>query len=107
MHKLEKEKRVSKLKFFTKKDYENLNPYQLMKLDNRSFLELYKNFLLDDHLIYNLFYFDSVLEPIWFRIMIFITEINVNFAMSALFFSDDYIDSRLNIPKRVRVNLYL
>jgi len=36
----------------------------------------------------------------------FFTELNVNFSMNALFFSDDYIDSRAGIPARIRVIFY-
>jgi len=35
--------------------------------------------------------------------MHFTLEVNLNFAMNALFFSDDYIESRMNIPPSVKV----
>lgn len=92
-----------KQKFFTRKDYEHLNPYDSLKYDKRSFMELYTDFLLEDHSIYNLLYNDSIIEPLWLRVMNFITELNINFTMSALFFSDDYIESRISLPKNVRV----
>ena len=43
------------------------------------------------------------MEPLWLRKLTFFTQLNLNFFMSALFFSDDYIDSRAEIPKELRV----
>ena len=94
---------IRKVKFLTRKDYESLNPYDAIKYDKRNFLELFHNRLLDDHLIWNLIFVDSIMEPLWLRKLTFFTQLNLNFFMSALFFSDDYIDSRAEIPKELRV----
>jgi len=45
------------------------------------------------------------MEPLWFRLLCFFTEININFFMSAMFFSDDYIDARAEMPAEIRVIL--
>lgn len=43
------------------------------------------------------------MEPLSKRFLAFLMEININFWMSALFFSDDYIDARAEQPAYIRV----
>ena len=43
------------------------------------------------------------MEPLWFRMLAFFIELNLNFVMSAFFFSDDYVDSRAEVPIEIRV----
>ena len=45
----------------------------------------------------------SILEPLWIRLVLFYFNLSLIFALSALFFSDDYIDARANLPKSERV----
>jgi len=94
---------MRRIKFITRKDYEELNPYEAIIYDKRSFFLLLNDKLIEDHPLYNLLFCDSILEPLWIRLLIFFTELNVNFFMSALFFSDDFIDSRAEIPAEIRV----
>jgi len=63
--------------------------------------------LIDDHPVYNLLFCDSIIEPLWIRLLMFFNELNLNFFMSALFFSDDYIDNRAEIPAEIRVKIFL
>ena len=98
---------LRKIKFYSRKDYDILSPYEAIKYDKRPFFILLHDKLIDDHPIYNLFFYQSVMEPLWFRMLCFFTDININFLMSALFFSDDYIDARAELPKELRVILYL
>lgn len=94
---------IRKIKFYSRKDYEKLNPYEAIIYDKRSFLVLLHDKLIDDHVIYNFVFSDSIMEPLWKRILSFFMELNINFLMSALFFSDDYIDARANFTKEERV----
>jgi len=64
---------------------------------------LLHNKFIDDHPLYNLIFCDSILEPLWFRMLCFFNELNINFLMSALFYSDDEIDKRAEIPAEIRV----
>ena len=47
------------------------------------------------------------MEPLSKRFLGFLMEININFWMSALFFSDDYIDARAEQPAHIRVKLLI
>ncbi len=58
----------------------------------------------ENHTLYNLFLVDSVMEPLSKRFLQFLIEINLNFLLSALFFSDDYIDEMAQYPAHIRVN---
>lgn len=89
----------------TKKDYEVLDPVQAIYYDKRGPFTIFHNFMQDNHTIYNLLFFDSVMDPLSKRFLGFLIEININFWMSALFFSDDYIDKRASEPAYIRVIL--
>jgi len=98
---------LRKIKFFTRKDYDELNPYEAIKYDKRNFFILLHNKMIDDHPLYNLIFCDSIIEPLWFRMLCFFNELNINFFMSALFYSDDEIDKRAEIPAEIRVRYFL
>jgi len=92
-----------KIKFFTNKDYEILNPYDAIIYDKRNFFELLFTFLIEENVLINLLFCESILEPLWLRLVFFYFDLSINFAMSALFFSDDYIDERSTVPADLRV----
>jgi hypothetical protein len=77
-------------------DYKYLSSFKLIKYDNRNFREYYKDYLIDNHPLINLFFKKSLKEPIQIRIVLFITFFNLNFACNAFLFTDDYIDMRAN-----------
>lgn len=58
--------------------------------------------LIDSNSLYALFFVNSIIEPLWVKLIYFMLEININFFLSALFFSDDIIDKRSQIPKEIR-----
>lgn len=60
----------------------------------------------ENHTLYNLFFVQSVIEPLSKRFLQFLIEVNINFLMSALFFSDDYIDQRATQPAHIRVKIF-
>jgi len=97
---------LRKVKFFTRKDYDELNPYEAIKYDKRNFFILLHDKMIDDHPLYNLIFCDSIIEPLWFRMLCFFNELNINFFMSALFYSDDEIDKRAEIPAEIRVRFF-
>ena len=98
-------KLVFKLKFITLKDYNELNPYDAIIYDKRNFLELFFDKLKEENLLVNLLFYNSILEPLWIRMIFFYFNLSLMFALSAFFFSDDYIDSRADIPQSERVIL--
>jgi hypothetical protein len=96
-------KKFRKIKFTTKCDYDCLSPYEAIKYDNRSFLKLLHHKLVDGNSLYALFIVTSITEPLWVRFIYLNLDININFFLSALFFSDDIVDERSQIPKEIRV----
>ncbi len=85
------------------KDYEHLNPYDAIEYDKRTFLELLFDYLKKDNVLINLFFYTSLMEPLWIRILLFYFNLNLTFASSAFFFSDDFIDLRASLPEKERV----
>lgn len=100
------EKLVFKLKFITLKDYDELNPYEAIKYDKRSFLTLFWDHLKNENALFNLLFYNSVVDPLWIRIIFFYFSLSLLFASSAFFFSDDYIDARASLPEEQRVTLF-
>jgi len=97
---------LRKIKLITLKDYDALSPYELMDFDRRGFFRLFWDIAIIDHPILNLLFFNSLMEPLWVRFIVFLFEFKVGLAMSALFFSDDYIDARSEVPAELRVNMF-
>lgn len=75
-------------------DYKYLNSSKLIKYDNRKFRQYYIDYLINNHPVINLFFKKSLKEPIQFRIILFITFLNMTFASNAFMFTDDYIEMR-------------
>jgi len=101
------EKLVFKMKFITLKDYDKLNPYDAIKYDKRSFLTLFWDHLRNDNVLFNLFFYRSVVDPLWIRMILFYFNLCLMYAASAFFFSDDYIDARSSLSEEERVVYYL
>ena len=91
-------KLVFKIKFITMKDYEELNPYDAILYDKRSFFILFFDKLKEENALINLFFYTSIFEPLWIRFIFFYFSLSLNFALSAFFFSDDIIDARAVLP---------
>ena len=94
---------LRKVKFITLKDYDILSPCELLLYDKRSFLRLLWDIAIIQHPLLNLIFFKSLLDPLWVRFIVFIFELKVSLAMSALFFSDNYLDARSEVPEEMRV----
>lgn len=91
----------------TLKDYEELSPQQALIYDRRSFLALYIDLLLDDHILLCVFFKKSLIDPIWVRIIFLVFNLSIIFAMNALFFTDDLIEARADVPEEERVNILI
>lgn len=81
----------------TNKTFRNLSPYN-PKEDNRSFLTLFKNFLVEEHFLVRVFSFKSLVNPLWVELYFFLFRLSVLFMMNALIFIDEYIDKRITSP---------
>ncbi len=94
-----------KLKFITSKDYDQLKPYDAIVYDKRSFFALFFNFLIKDNSLFNLFFSNSIINPLWHRLVKFYLDLIIVFSFSAFFFSDFYIDERAELPEKERVKI--
>ncbi len=97
---------VFKIKFITIKDYDELNPYDAILYDKRSFFQLFYDRLKKDHVLFNLFFYDSIMDPLCIRIVMFYLSFSITFMLNAFFFSDDYIDARSQVPLKESVNTF-
>jgi len=95
-----------KLRFITLKDYGTLSPYDAIIYDKRNYFTLLFDMLIKDHTLFNLFFSYSIMEPLGIRILKFYLEMIIIFALSAFFFSDEYIDMRAELPETDRVNIF-
>jgi hypothetical protein len=86
----------------THNDYESLSIKESIRYDNRDF----KTFLIDQikqqQRIISLIYKVSLMDPFFLRINKLVFELSMSFAMSAIVFSDTYIDERAVSDDRVR-----
>jgi len=62
--------------------------------------------LVSDHPLFNIFFSVSIMEPLWLRVGKFYLDLMLIFALSAFFFSDDYIDARAGLSEEQRVSLF-
>jgi len=74
-----------------------------MIYDKRGFFTLFFDKLKEENILFNLFFYNSILEPLWIRLLLFYFNLNLMFASSAFFFSDDYIDARASLTEEERV----
>jgi hypothetical protein len=83
-------------------DYNSLTMLESIKFDKRSF----KGYLIDNtithHRILGLIFIKSLFNPLFIRVNELIFEISLTFAISALLFTDTYIDERANDPYKVK-----
>jgi len=82
----------------TSRMYQLISPYKLSKEDNRSFLTLFKSFLIEEHFLVRIVYYRSLLNPLWVELYFFLFRLSVLFMMNALIFIDEYIDKRITSP---------
>ena len=85
----------------TNRMYQLKSPYKLSKEDNRSFLTLFKTFLVEEHFLVRILYSKSLLNPLWVELYFFLFRLSVLFMMNALIFIDEYIDKRITSPYKV------
>jgi hypothetical protein len=85
----------------TLRDYEELSPFDAVLCDKRPFKQMFLDNLTDEHVVVELIWRVSILNPLWIRILYFFFNLSINFAMNALFFSDALIDKRTESSESV------
>jgi hypothetical protein len=79
---------------FTDKDYKLMTVDQSLQNDKRGFLQYYFKHLVESHLILSAFYYKTILTPQYVRIVHLFLSISLYFALNAIFYTDDFIQSR-------------
>jgi hypothetical protein len=83
-------------------DYKSLKLYEF-KYDTRPFLKYLKCHLIEHHRILSIIFKKSLFDPVHLRVNKLIFELSMTFALSAILFSDTYIDGRANSDDNVRM----
>ncbi len=84
-----------------------MNPYEALKLDKRSFPQIFWDLSIQENDFLNLIYFDSILKPLWVRAILFYFSLSTLFFMNAIFFTDNEIDKRADKSKEKRVKIFI
>jgi hypothetical protein len=103
LHRTIIEKKVT----ITMHDYECLTIRESILYDKRSFRNYLWDNIKENHRIMSLIFKTSLFEPAFIRITELIFEMSFTFAISALLFTDSYIDGRAESPNNVRFILTL
>jgi hypothetical protein len=98
------EKKLNDFEGPTLEDLADLNPHLARLYDKRSFIRLMKDILMDENSLIQLFCKRSILDPLWIRVVMFIYNLSIMFAMSALLYSDDLIDSAAKVSQEEAVH---
>ena len=88
---------------FSLKDYYELTPFEAFVFDKRTFPTIIWDELRENHIVFTLFLKFSLIYPLWTRLLWIIYSLSVIFFLNALFFTDDYMDKRINKIKENRV----
>jgi hypothetical protein len=91
---------IAKFNLITINDYEELEPEKL-NCDKRTFLNMLKDCCILEHSLVSLLFKKSLLDPAFIRLLKFIFNCSLQFALSAMLFTDNYIDKRLTNHNKV------
>jgi hypothetical protein len=94
------DKKINALKLISLEDYEKLD-YENLYYDKRTFFVTYKDSLIEEHSLFSLIFKRSLMEPFFIRLIKFTFEMSMTFALSAMLFTDKYIEARINNQKSV------
>lgn len=107
---------VAKLNFnskdYMKRDFAYMDTNERLELDNRKNFQYFCDVLKSNHILLNLFYFKSIINPIGLRIMYFGINCFFIFIFNAMFIEDHIITNRIYRYKyssslEYSLNLYL
>ena len=103
IHKIEKKhkknKKLGNMKLHNKKvnyaytdeELRDMDFYQAIHDDSRSFLRIYLAILIEEHIILNTFFTDAYLELRAIKLSFLIFSLEINFFLNAFFYTDEYI----------------
>jgi len=78
----------------TKRDYQSLSLYDDIQYDKRSFCQIFKDNLIDMHIVLEIFLKVSIFNPVWKRVLKFLLYLSLLLFLNSLLFTDDLIDNR-------------
>ena len=79
----------------TIRDYLELSSKEAVNCDKRSFKQIFLFYLVERHVIIKLIYKVSTLLPTWIRFLLLFLNIQIIFGLNAVFFTDYYIQKRV------------
>jgi hypothetical protein len=88
----------------TLQDYEELTPAKQLTYDKRKNLSFLKDQLAIDHPLFSLLFKRSLIDPLFLRVYQLVFSLSMQFAANAMFYTDSYIDKRLNNQAQVHTN---
>jgi hypothetical protein len=80
---------------FTRKELVSLQISEIIENDKRGCLSYYYDWLVNYNNFFNAFFLKSLIYPSYIRVLIFLLNINIQFTLNAMLFTDDYIDQIL------------
>jgi hypothetical protein len=92
---------------FTERDYRLMTVDESLKHDTSGFGTYYFKVLSRTHLILAAFYYKTLFKPQYIRIIAFFLSISFYFALNAVFYTDDFIETRSARAKSSTVLLFI
>lgn len=84
---------------FTLGDYAKMTVQEELKYDKRSFWQYYKDIMFSTHIILVAFFTKANKLPVFIRLTQLLFFISFQFALNAMFYTDDFISQKNDLPK--------
>ncbi len=84
-------------KDFTIKDYENLDLLKRLVYDKRTYFDYLWDSIRDDHMLFSIFFKNSLFIPSYIRIMKAVSMVSCIFGMNAILYTDDSIEEKYRL----------
>ena len=72
-------------------DFQDLDYYEALNLDKRSYIRIYWSFLVDSQIILGTFFTSNFLHLLVIKLSFLISTFQINFFLNAFFYTDEYI----------------
>ena len=87
------------IEHYIEKSPDEMDYLEAIDNDNRNFIDMYKDNLLDNHFLLNSLFEVDKCKPRSLKMIIYILRIDLYFVVNGLFYSESYIDELYNINK--------
>lgn len=87
-------------------DLEDMDYDDLLIYEKRNIFRYYYITLIDEHILLTAFFKHSLLLPRFIRISLMIHYFSMEFALNALFYSDEYISKRYKVDEEQVINVF-